>query len=1652
FNSAALSFGESVALNVIGGAGLDTSLLEIAALTGDLVGPANAAQVLASISNAPVTVTGGSLTIAATNDSRINSTISNAADTTSSTLFGAGGGAGSGLLSTNLINTNVNALLTGSSSTSATLGVNVTATDNAQINSNIKLVTSSMISNDGGARWLQNAITLGVDYEHESTAGSTALVFGDRVRRVTGGNVEVFTWLGTSQSRTLSSEDYSDLDLWKPVLETTIIPQGINITPSNSLVVGGMMSQNDVRGDVKARIISSQVSAGDIAVTATEQASISSEVDAVATASGNSAFGEGVSLAANGTIANNSVLSGAEASTTSSTLTAAAGGSATGSIDISAENNATIKATNKADISSSQAAAGVMLAFNTIGFVPQSAVFDSMDTLLGTSMGTEQPSVTRARLTDTKVTAGGDVDVTATSSGTIDATISNEATATAAALVNITGISASGILASNRISSTTDAKAVWTNPAAAASTRTIQTGGSVTISAADEISVTADTDLLSKSTVTNDAGVSLLNALAARLMNDYRFSSLSGSQTVAFGDLVRVASTHVAGGDVGKIYQYMGTSATRDLTAQDYTNYGLWKQIDPVNILPPGLNVTGSDSMAIGGLIVRNDLKSEVAAELNTGIINATGSLTVHAESAQRVDATTDATVQSSGVSAFGAGSAIAVNSTIASNNVQGSARAIVDQSSVTTGANLSVTANNNSQITAVNHSAISSNNVSAGSQLAFNMVGYNPQATLFSALDALLGTGFGTANPVTAQALVQNTPLDITGNAVITAHSDALLNSESTNESKSATTALLSAASAAVGVGLAGNMVSSAADADLTYTAPWLTANSVTHGSAQVDGNLTVEGRDRSGIQSVTQLDSTSVTNNDGGISTLNTWLGQFFLNQYDYTTQSGTINLGGPDFQFLSTSGTQTVSGGMRVLVPGQNSDPDQVYEFVAVAPDSSETINLGTQDYSDITRWVPILRRSTTKVRLAPGYSSGGVSGAIYRFIGTPGLTDLGVEDYSNTARWERVDQSKADYLPSFGNLSKSNAVGVGVNVARNVVDSAVTSDVSWTAAQVRGDLFVRALEQADIESEIKSTVSVAGGSQFASSTVIGVNATIATNIILSSAIAQVTDSQITTPGGGSAPADADVSVYAENRSGINAKVRSATRSAGPDSSSVGVTLAFNTLGYESQNILFSTIDALLGTDIGDAQPARVLAKIQDTTVDVTGDVAVNAVNDAVISAAYSNLSALDVNYGDAAGSDAAATVLLTSNMLQTDVDAVISFTEPVTPTAVPDGSITADGTVTVSAVDNGTIISSATTLSQANAGASFEREVMQNILARIVDTPYDFMSSDGAQNINFGSVVRIALNHSAGGDPGAFYRYMGTAGNVDLTQANYKDIGYWQAISLTPIPAAVDIVDSEGAAVGALVVRNDVRVHADSAIQNTGVTAGSDVTVRVLENATIQALTDVEATAVGSTAFGEDSSLAVNAVAATNLVLSDANALISDSTVTTTGSGDVMVDADNTAFINARNLSNVKSGNASMNGTLAINTIGWEAQDLFSQGIDTLLGSGVLGDESPMHVSAIIEDTNVTAAGDLAVTADNRAKITSIISNETSAKNGAIQGGSALSVGVSLSSNLVSSQAEALIRSTTVTPLTVSSGGTFTVASSDQASVNSKTLVT
>ncbi|MHC4993053.1 MAG: hypothetical protein ACYTGC_18935, partial [Planctomycetota bacterium] len=126
-----------------------------------------------------------------------------------------------------------------------------------------------------------------------------------------------------------------------------------------------------------------------------------------------------------------------------------------------------------------------------------------------------------------------------------------------------------------------------------------------------------------------------------------------------------------------------------------------------------------------------------------------------------------------------------------------------------------------------------------------------------------------------------------------------------------------------------------------------------------------------------------------------------------------------------------------------------------------------------------------------------------------------------------------------------------------------------------------------------------------------------------------------------------------VDAQNTSTISAETESDTKSKG---TSVGVTLAFNTIGMAPQNFLFNTIDALFGTDIASEQPAQTRAYIENSEIRAAGGVSVTTLSAAEIDATIgTSATAIVASLGP--NTTVAVGAVVTLNKISTDVEARI-----------------------------------------------------------------------------------------------------------------------------------------------------------------------------------------------------------------------------------------------------------------------------------------------------------------------------------------------------------------------------------------------------------
>ncbi|ETR68438.1 MAG: hypothetical protein OMM_10526, partial [Candidatus Magnetoglobus multicellularis str. Araruama] len=447
-NGYSATIGTSIAFNALGWDPGNAALAAIDTLLNTTFASQDPMDVQAYILDSKVSA--ANIDMDSSLETKLNATVSNTSKTTSSALFGASGMSSSGILSSNMLSTNVKTYIdnTSDAQTIQVAGtIDLSADDNAQIYANSKIVSSAIITNDGGVSILNDTIAEVISADFETTDGTQSIDFGNRIRLSddyeNGGNKgSVYIYMGTVATLNLNEQDYSNKDLWKEVKATQILPEGNNLTDSNSVALGGMVVRNDIRNKVATYINNTQLAAGTVNLAAREVARIHAIADSTAESSGGSAFGSGQSLAVNGVIATNLILSQANAYITNSNITT------TGDLKIDAQNTSTIDAINTSVTTTGDTGVGVSLAFNIIGWESQNVLFNTIDALIGTSIGNAQPDEVKAYILDTELDITGNLSLSAISQAQLTASVSNASTSAASALMNASGIAVSGILAS----------------------------------------------------------------------------------------------------------------------------------------------------------------------------------------------------------------------------------------------------------------------------------------------------------------------------------------------------------------------------------------------------------------------------------------------------------------------------------------------------------------------------------------------------------------------------------------------------------------------------------------------------------------------------------------------------------------------------------------------------------------------------------------------------------------------------------------------------------------------------------------------------------------------------------------------------------------------------------------------------------------------------------------------------------------------------------------------------------------------------------------------------------------------------------------------------------------------------------------------------
>jgi hypothetical protein len=1139
-----------------------------------------------------------------------------------------------------------------------------------------------------------------------------------------------------------------------------------NVSALAGVAVGNATASNTLERRLHAGLEGSSVEAGTLVVVAHSATTIAAKSEAMAV-KGGALLAPDFSLTMGASQAWNQVLGDVQASIQRSSVVVLS----LGGVTLSANNSSSVSAASVAGAAGSEALAfGASLAFNALGWRMGDIGAGALSSLLGADLNaSEFPLDTLAFVSGSDIRSAAAVSVTAVNDITLEALMLSQAGDTSA--LGALSWGAAAVLTSNRVRS--DTKAYIERASGRGS---VVAGGSVTVSASDKAEILAD---------------------------------------------VRLSAT---------------------------------------------------GAMAVGGVLVRNDVRGAVAADIEAASIAAAGDLQVLALESARIAAKLSGTV-TTGASGFGA-SSMAANALIATNLVLTDAQAQVRDSTLAVDGSAEIAARNASTIAASNQAVTQGGGSAVGATLAFNTIGWQAQNVLSAGVDALLGSSLGAEQPASVRAGVLGGSLQAGGNISVTADANEQVLASIRNS------AAASGSGTSASLVLASNLVSARAQASV---GPMATAAAGSTLSWTAGGSVTISAVDRASIDADVQMASSSaggmavgavVVRNDArtevdahaeqlslsaggeldvlalgaaqisakvsgqvvslGSDSALTQAGRspsgslavnaliatnLVLSSSSASVKDSALVLGGDltvaadDAASIDADNSATMSakGVAMGLTLAFNTVGWQAQNLLFNAVDTLMGTGIGQEQAASVSATVvntslavagdvvvsagggvadsaavSLAHGAQVSATLSNEVTSNAGGGAVSVLLasnlvsskarawvspladraaaaaaGVGALKSLSV-DGSMTVQAFDSAQIDADIEMS----ASSGGAAVGGVVVRNDVRSAVDAGLDRVAFNAGGDITVQALQDAGIHARLSGTAQTGAEKpakdvgSFAldkSPPQLALNGLIANNLVLSTSVASLSHSQVQAAG--------SLSVKSENSSTIDA-VNTATIASG--GLAAGVTLAFNTIGWQPQNILGQTVDALLGVGLATEQPASAKASIEGSAVDVGGDLSVSAAVEAAVSASTSNQAS-------SSGAGAAASLVLATNFVSSAADAFI--VEPQASTR----TVRAGGALTVTANDAPSVEAHTKLVA-----SSVYEDAKAKLVAAVAEgkeyAQVDFRSEDGEQELRFGSQVLAADDHEAGGTGGTIYRYMGgTPTLLNLSEVDYTDAGYWYELA-------------------------------------------------------------------------------------------------------------------------------------------------------------------------------------------------------------------------------------------------------------------------------
>ena len=1154
--------------------------------------------------------------------------------------------------------------------------------------------------------------------------------------------------------------------------------------------------------------------------------------------------------------------------------------------------------------------------------------------------------------------------------------------------------------------------------------------------------------------------------------------------SIRTGDTVAISpSFPAAQGAAGSIYEYIGPGdAALDLDSQNYaTDAANWKLVSATNntvyqfMGPSGTNVdlsngelfdssgnavstvspgyfdlghwrpllgaqlqssTGDGGSAIGGVVVVNEVDGGAYAIVqNSTVFGA--SLAVTATNNATIDAT--ATAIASAGSSFGdSNTKLAVNASIAINEILGDADAhIVDSTVYTTSGDVNVTATNSADIEASTMSAVSvtgtGTGVAVGFIMAANTVGTGFQDLLASAVDTIAGGNvLGTSAPTETTAYIKDSSVNAAGALNVSSTSTETVNATVGNETLADIEPSDGARSYSAGAVVSINQILTSVTAYIdndNSTGGRPAEATVTSGAA-----LTVSATDDAGISASTTMTALGTP----AASAAADEYAALALSSYKYTNRS------------TDSDHKVTLNFGDQVAVQDPTFGIISVYRYLGTTATDQD---LSTTDFTNLDLWKPLSTDQLTEEAEAqsanpmPGDDQGGAPGELITKPDTPppsgGVASLYV-------------------LFDYNNVASSTAAYISSAIVRS------------------GSVAIAATDDAAIEATDDSVVTTNSGG-------FGAGGVVATNHVTGSVIPS--DPSLP-PGAATAfianaivtATTGDVTVDAESNGDITSMVTTALTA---DGAAVSIEAAFNVIGWSNDNFGSLALAALIGTDqlLGTATPYATQAFITDgSTVTALGNVSVTASGQATITATVDDQAAT-------ANATARLNVggILATNKIDTATNAYIGTAAP-TPTtlssSLDSSCVTAiRGTLTVSATDIPTLTATSTITLSSTA--------LTGGVASALSGDYSYTENSGRQTLHKGDKVRVQTG--AGQNATAtVYTYQGSShtpasgDSIDLTDTSQytQDPSLWKAGD--DASASINGSAAESKAIGFNLVLNDVRgaALATIAVARATISGGyaggrGGIVVTANEAASIEADTESNLTSTGSGNGSQSSTGGANAPAAntttdagnqptdgqstttpagglalggavvTNLVLAASQASIQGATLDA-GKRGINIDAEDTAQLDATTLVASSTGGAgsqaNFNLAIAFNSIGYAPENFLFNAVDALLGSDYLSNPTPDNATAYLSDVIVSAdpsdpasvgdLGFLSVTAESNEQVNATVSNAASSTTSAVYDASSTGFGGIVVSNKVNASPIAYIDesgiSGTANPINIDGG--------------------